>query len=50
MYRRAQSGIGYLAQEPSVFRKLNVEDNIRAILEFTPLTKATEGTAGKPPG
>ncbi len=39
MYRRAQRGIGYLAQEPSVFRKLSVEDNIRAILEFTPLTK-----------
>ena len=38
MYRRAQRGIGYLAQEPSVFRKLSVEDNIRAILEFTPLT------------
>jgi len=39
MYRRAQRGIGYLAQEPSVFRKLSVEDNIRAILEFTSLTK-----------
>ncbi|MCX6247682.1 MAG: LPS export ABC transporter ATP-binding protein [Bacteroidetes bacterium] len=39
MYRRAQRGIGYLAQEPSVFRKLSVEDNIRAILEFTPLNK-----------
>jgi len=39
MYRRAQRGIGYLAQEPSIFRKLSVEDNIRAILEFTPLTK-----------
>jgi len=39
MYRRAQRGIGYLAQEPSVFRKLTVEDNIRAILEFTELTK-----------
>ena len=38
MYRRAQRGISYLAQEPSVFRKLNVEDNIRAILEFTSLT------------
>ena len=42
MYRRAQRGIGYLAQEPSVFRKLSVEDNIRAILEFTPLTKALQ--------
>jgi lipopolysaccharide export system ATP-binding protein len=42
MYRRAQRGIGYLAQEPSVFRKLSVEDNIRAILEFTPLSKAEQ--------
>jgi lipopolysaccharide export system ATP-binding protein len=42
MYRRAQRGIGYLAQEPSVFRKLSVEDNIRAILEFTPLTHAQQ--------
>jgi lipopolysaccharide export system ATP-binding protein len=35
MYRRAQAGIGYLPQEASVFRKLSVEDNIRAILEVT---------------
>lgn len=35
MYRRAQLGIGYLPQEPSVFRKLSVEDNIRAVLEMT---------------
>lgn len=34
VYRRAQNGIGYLAQEPSVFRKLSVEDNIRAVLEM----------------
>ena len=33
MYRRAQLGIGYLAQEASVFRKLSVEDNIAAVLE-----------------
>jgi lipopolysaccharide export system ATP-binding protein len=33
MYRRARRGIGYLSQEPSVFRKLNVEDNVKAILE-----------------
>jgi lipopolysaccharide export system ATP-binding protein len=33
MYRRAQMGVGYLAQEPSVFRKLTVEDNVLAILE-----------------
>lgn len=38
MYRRAQRGIGYLAQEASVFRKLSVEDNIKAILEFTGLS------------
>jgi lipopolysaccharide export system ATP-binding protein len=38
MYRRAQKGIGYLPQEPSVFRKLSVEDNIRAVLEMTALT------------
>lgn len=39
MYRRAQMGIGYLAQEASVFRKLSVEDNILAILEMTDLSK-----------
>lgn len=39
MYRRAQKGIGYLPQEASVFRKLSVEDNIKAVLEFTPLSK-----------
>ena len=39
MYKRAQMGIGYLAQEASVFRKLSVEDNIRAILEMTKLSK-----------
>lgn len=35
MYKRAQRGIGYLAQEASVFRTLSVEDNIKAVLEFT---------------
>lgn len=40
MYKRAQKGIGYLAQEASVFRKLSVEDNILAILEYTDRTKA----------
>ncbi len=40
MYRRAQKGIGYLAQEASVFRKLSVEDNIMAILEMTEMSKA----------
>jgi lipopolysaccharide export system ATP-binding protein len=44
MYRRAQKGIGYLPQEPSVFRKLSVEDNIRAVLEMTPLRKNEQET------
>ncbi len=39
MYKRAQLGIGYLAQEASVFRKLSVEDNILAVLEMTKLSK-----------
>ncbi|HPB53166.1 MAG TPA: LPS export ABC transporter ATP-binding protein, partial [Saprospiraceae bacterium] len=38
MYRRAQKGIGYLPQEASVFRKLSVEDNIKAVLEMMPYT------------
>jgi lipopolysaccharide export system ATP-binding protein len=42
MYRRAQKGIGYLPQEPSVFRKLTVEDNIRAVLEMTELSQADQ--------
>lgn len=42
MYKRAQRGIGYLPQEPSVFRKLSVEDNIKAVLEMTPLSKAEQ--------
>ncbi len=41
MYRRARMGIGYLAQEPSVFRKLTVEENVRAILETLPLAEET---------
>lgn len=44
MYKRAQTGIGYLAQEASVFRRMTVEDNIKAVLEYTKLTK-TEQTA-----
>lgn len=40
MYKRAQRGIGYLPQEPSVFRKLSVEDNIMAVLEMIKLTKS----------
>jgi len=39
MYRRARKGIGYLAQEPSVFRKLTVEENLMAILESMPLER-----------
>jgi len=39
MYRRARLGIGYLAQEPSIFRKLTVEQNIMAILETLPLSR-----------
>jgi lipopolysaccharide export system ATP-binding protein len=40
MYRRARQGIGYLSQEPSIFRKLTVEENILAILETLPLSGA----------
>ena len=40
VYKRARKGIGYLAQEASVFRKLSVEDNIRAVLEMTNQTEA----------
>ncbi len=42
MYRRAQLGVGYLPQEASVFRKLSIEDNLRAVLEMTKLTKAEQ--------
>jgi lipopolysaccharide export system ATP-binding protein len=42
MYRRAQLGIGYLAQEASVFRNMSVEDNIKAILEMSKLPKAEQ--------
>ena len=40
MYKRARKGIGYLAQEPSIFRKLTVEENIMAILETMRLSRA----------
>ena len=43
MYRRARAGIGYLAQEPSVFRKLTVEENILAILETLPIDGGERG-------
>lgn len=39
VYRRAQKGLGYLAQEASVFRKLTVEDNVKAVLEMTKFSK-----------
>jgi lipopolysaccharide export system ATP-binding protein len=42
MYQRARRGIGYLPQEPSVFRKLSVEDNIKAVLEMTDLSEAEQ--------
>ena len=42
MYKRAQMGIGYLAQEASVFRSLSVEDNIKAVLEFTDQSKEAQ--------
>ncbi len=42
MYRRAQQGIGYLAQEASVFRKLTVEQNILSVLQMTSLSKADQ--------
>jgi lipopolysaccharide export system ATP-binding protein len=40
MYKRARRGVGYLSQEPSIFRKLSVEDNILAILETLPISNA----------
>ena len=39
MYRRARAGLGYLAQEPSIFRRMTVEQNLRAIAEMLPLTR-----------
>ena len=42
VYKRAQNGIGYLAQEASVFRKLSVEDNIRAVLQMTKMSPAEQ--------
>lgn len=40
MFKRSRLGVGYLAQEPSVFRKLSVEDNVKAILETLPLSRS----------
>lgn len=42
MYKRAQLGIGYLAQEASVFRQLSIEDNLKAVMQFTKMTKAEQ--------
>ena len=42
VYRRAQKGIGYLAQEASVFRKMSVEDNLKSVLEMTNMPKAEQ--------
>jgi len=39
MYKRAQLGVGYLAQEASVFRQLSIEDNLKAVMQFTKMTK-----------
>ena len=45
MYRRARLGIGYLSQEPSIFQRLSVRDNLYAILETMSITKADRDTA-----
>jgi lipopolysaccharide export system ATP-binding protein len=42
MFKRSQMGIGYLAQEASIFRQLSVEDNIKAVLQFTKLSKSDQ--------
>ena len=46
VYRRAKLGIGYLAQEASVYRKMSVEDNLRATLEMTPMTPLGDRLSG----
>ena len=46
VYKRAQLGVGYLAQEASVFRKLSVEDNIRSVLEMTDFSKEYQRERG----
>jgi len=47
MYKRARLGMGYLSQEPSVFQRLSVEQNLMAILETRPLTKAQQRETAK---
>jgi|TARA_B100000029_G_scaffold495330_1_gene560180 lipopolysaccharide export system ATP-binding protein len=43
MYKRSRMGVGYLSQEPSIFGKLSVEDNLRLVLELTDLSKSEQG-------
>ncbi len=47
MYRRARLGVGYLAQEPSVFRELSVEDNLRLVLQFSGMGKSEQRAKAK---
>ena len=47
MYKRAQLGIGYLAQEASIFRKMTVEDNLLSVLEMTNLSKSAQKQKGE---
>ena len=47
MYQRARSGIGYLAQEPSIFRRMTVEENILAILETRPINREERPAAAR---
>ena len=44
MYKRARNGVGYLAQEPSVFTKLSIEDNLRLVLQMTKLSKKEQNS------
>lgn len=48
MYKRALMGISYLPQEPSIFRKLSVEDNLRAVLEIRGASGRRDGSRGRP--
>src|SRR5438093_5439138 len=48
MYRRARAGVGYLPQEPSVFRKLSVEENLRLVLQMTDMPAAPQQATVEP--
>ena len=48
MYKRARLGMGYLSQEPSVFQRLTVEENLRAILETRPISRAEQSATSRP--